>query len=185
MGIVIAIDGPSGAGKTSTARAIARRAGWSYLDTGALYRGMTWLSLREKSQDPAVILKALKNSPIKCDIDPNEPKIFAGDVDITAEIRSSKVTDLVSELSANSEIRAALFLLQHKIIGQASGGIVVEGRDIGTVVMPDAALKIFLTADLKSKSLPKRKTPMKRQAIAGKANSKKTSCLTGICLLKT
>lgn len=153
MGIIVAIDGPSGAGKSSTARAIALRASWSYLDTGALYRGATWLALRDKIVEPAQIVAALKNSPLKFDTDPAEPKLFAGDTDITSEIRSVAVTDHVSEVSAHPEVRKALLVLQQKLITSARRGIVVEGRDIGTVVAPDAALKIFLTADLSARAL--------------------------------
>jgi GTP-binding protein len=148
MGIVVAIDGPSGAGKTSTARAIATRAGWKYLDTGALYRGVTWLALRQNLVEASEILLSLKNSPLTFDGDPAHPELFAGDVNITDEIRSSAVTDRVSEVSAIPEIREVLLLLQRKIIQNAQRGIVVEGRDIGTVVAADAELKIFLTADL-------------------------------------
>jgi GTP-binding protein len=148
MGIVVAIDGPSGAGKTSTARAIATRAGWKYLDTGALYRGVTWLALRQNLVEASEILLSLKNSPLTFDGDPAHPELFAGDVNITDEIRSSVVTDRVSEVSAIPEIREVLLLLQRKIIQNAQRGIVVEGRDIGTVVAADAELKIFLTADL-------------------------------------
>ena len=148
MGIVVAIDGPSGAGKSSTARAVATRAGWKYLDTGALYRGVTWLALRENLVETSQILLSLKNSPLTFVGDPTHPEIFAGDVNITDEIRSSAVTDRVSQVSAIPEIREVLLLLQRKIIQSAQRGIVVEGRDIGTVVAADAELKIFLTADL-------------------------------------
>ena len=148
MGIVLAIDGPSGAGKSSTARAIAQRARWEYLDTGALYRGATWLALRDGAIEPAQIIKALKGSPLKFRTDPAAPTLFAGDINITSEIRSQEVTDHVSQVSAYSEVRAFLMELQHKLIDRAERGIVVEGRDIGTVVAPDAQLKIYLTADL-------------------------------------
>jgi len=153
MGVVIAIDGPSGAGKSSTAKAVAIRAGWSYLDTGALYRGVTWLALRERVSDPGQILLAMKNSPLKFDGDPSAPRLFAGDIEITDEIRSIAVTDRVSEVSAFPEIRAALLALQQKTIANARRGIVVEGRDIGTVVAPDAGLKIFLTAQLSTRAI--------------------------------
>lgn len=153
MGIVVAIDGPSGAGKSSTAKAIALRAGWNYLDTGALYRGITWLALRDKVTEPDQIVAALKNSPLKFDGNPSEPRLFAGDSEITSEIRSAAVTDRVSEVSAYPQVRIALLGLQQKLIAQARRGIVVEGRDIGTVVAPDAALKIFLTADLSTRAL--------------------------------
>jgi len=151
--IVIAIDGPSGAGKSSTSREIARRAGWNYLDTGALYRAVTWLSISLDSTEPHVIIQGLKTSPIRFVSDPTKPEIFCGDTDLTEEIRSEKVTAAVSAISAIPQIRAELLTLQRKIIDKADRGIVVEGRDIGTVVAPHAAMKVFLTADLQARAL--------------------------------
>lgn len=151
--IVIAIDGPSGAGKSSTSREIARRAGWNYLDTGALYRAVTWLSLSLDSTEPHVVIQGLKTSPIRFISDPTKPQIFCGDTDLTEEIRSEKVTAAVSAISAIPQIRAELLTLQRKIIDKADRGIVVEGRDIGTVVAPHAAMKVFLTADLQARAL--------------------------------
>ena len=148
MGIVVAIDGPSGAGKSSTAKSIAIRAGWNYLDTGALYRALAWLAIENKIADPKDLLRAMKAQPLSFNSDPSDPKIFAGGVDITREIRSAEVTERVSEVSAHPEVRTALLDVQSKIIATARKGIIVEGRDIGTVVVPDAPLKIFLTADL-------------------------------------
>ncbi len=152
MGIVVAIDGPSGAGKSSTAKAIATRAGWNYLDTGALYRAVTWLALEHKCEDPFSILQAIKDHPIKFNADPLDPNIFAGDVQITHSIRGTSVTENVSRISAMPEIRRELLNLQHRIIDAAERGIVVEGRDIGTVVAPEAGLKIYLTADLDARA---------------------------------
>ena len=153
MGIVVAIDGPSGAGKSSTSKSIALRANWNYLDTGALYRGVAWLALKKKLTKAEQILEALSDSPLKFVGDPTNAKLFAGDVDITTHIRSVEVTNRVSEVSAFPEIREALLLIQRKIIAGAQRGIVVEGRDIGTVVAPDAPLKIFLTADLHARAV--------------------------------
>ena len=150
--IVIAIDGPSGAGKSSTSREIAARAGWNYLDTGALYRAVTWLSLSLDSQVPSVILQGLKTSPIKFISNPKNPQIFCGDTDVTEEIRTQRVTAAVSAISAIPQIRAELLTLQRAIIDKADRGIVVEGRDIGTVVAPKAAMKVFLTADLQARA---------------------------------
>jgi GTP-binding protein len=152
MGIVVAIDGPSGAGKSSTAKAIATRAGWNYLDTGALYRAVTWLALEHKCEEPFSILQAIKDHPIKFNADPLDPNIFAGDVQITHSIRGTSVTENVSRISAMPEIRRELLNLQHRIIDAAERGIVVEGRDIGTVVAPEAGLKIYLTADLDARA---------------------------------
>ncbi len=151
--VVIAIDGPSGSGKSSTARAIAQRANWKYLDTGALYRAITWLALQENITDPALIIAALEKRPISFNSDPIEPRIFVGETDVTADIRSARVTDQVSIYSAIPELRAFLLDIQHQIISNAPHGIVVEGRDIGTVVVPDAQLKIFLYADLEQRAL--------------------------------
>ena len=152
MGIVVAIDGPSGAGKSSTAKAIAVRAGWDYLDTGALYRAVTWLALEYKCEEAFSILQAIKDHPIKFVADPSSPNVFAGDTQITHAIRGTSVTDNVSRISAMPEIRRELLNLQHRIIDAAERGIVVEGRDIGTVVAPEAGLKIYLTADLDARA---------------------------------
>jgi GTP-binding protein len=152
MGIVVAIDGPSGAGKSSTSKAVAIRAGWNYLDTGALYRAVTWVALENECIEAADILKALKSAPIRFVSDPNAPDVFAGDTQITHAIRGNSVTENVSRISAMPQIREELLGIQRKIILQAPRGIVVEGRDIGTVVVPDAALKIYLTADLDARA---------------------------------
>jgi GTP-binding protein len=153
MGIVVAIDGPSGAGKSSTAKAIATRAGWNYLDTGALYRAVTWLALEHKCEEPFSILQAIKDHPIMFNADPSDPYIFAGETQITHSIRGTSVTENVSRISAMPEIRRELLNLQHRIIDAAERGIVVEGRDIGTVVAPEAGLKIYLTADLDARAV--------------------------------
>ena len=152
MGIVVAIDGPSGAGKSSTSKAIAIRAGWNYLDTGALYRAVTWLALENNCLEAGDIVKALKSAPIRFVSDPTSPDVFAGDTQITHAIRGTSVTENVSRISAMPQIREELLTIQRKIISQAPRGIVVEGRDIGTVVVPDAALKIYLTADLDARA---------------------------------
>ena len=147
-GIVVAIDGPSGSGKSSTAKALARRANWQYLDTGALYRAVTWLALKEDLHDAAAIVDALGASPIEYIYNPDGAQVRCGGIDISQEIRSTKVTENVSRISAMPEVRDVLVELQRDLIDQAPSGIVVEGRDIGTVVVPDAELKIFLYANL-------------------------------------
>lgn len=150
--IVVALDGPSGSGKSSTSKAIALRAGWSYLDTGALYRAVTHIALSIKSENPKEILAQLALNPISFTPDPRDPRVFTGEVDISTVIRSNEVTDQVSVISALPEIRAELLKLQRSIISKADLGIVVEGRDIGTVVCPEAALKIYLTADITARA---------------------------------
>ncbi len=151
--VVIAIDGPSGSGKSSTSRSIALRAHWKYLDTGALYRAITWLALEENRTEALEIVEAAKFHEISFITDPENPKVFLGDRDLSQEIRSARVTDNVSQISQLPEIRAYLVEMQRKIIEDSPTGIVVEGRDIGTVVAPDAQLKIFLYADLQARAL--------------------------------
>jgi GTP-binding protein len=153
MGIVVAIDGPSGAGKSSTSKLIAHRAGWNYLDTGALYRGVTWLSIEKNEQDPHKLLELLKLFPLRFNCDPLTPILFVGDTDVSISIRSQEVNDRVSFIAAVPEIRNELLAIQRQYIKNASRGIVVEGRDIGSVVAPESALKLYLTADLEARAL--------------------------------
>ena len=152
MGIVVAIDGPSGAGKSSTAKLIAHRAGWNYLDTGALYRGVTWLSLEKNEEDAHKLIDLLKHFPLKFNCDPQNPILHVGQTDVNLAIRSQEVTDRVSYIAAIPEIRKELLSIQRQYIKNAQRGIVVEGRDIGSVVAPESALKLFLTADLQSRA---------------------------------
>jgi GTP-binding protein len=152
MGIVVAIDGPSGAGKSSTSKLIAHRAGWNYLDTGALYRGVTWLSLEKNEQDAHKLLDLLKLFPLRFNCDAQTPILFVGDTDVNVAIRSQEVTDRVSFIAAIPEIRNELLSIQRQYIKNAPRGIVVEGRDIGSVVAPESALKLYLTADLEARA---------------------------------
>ncbi|MFM9142099.1 MAG: ribosome biogenesis GTPase Der [Actinomycetota bacterium] len=151
--VVIAIDGPSGSGKSSTSRALASLGGFDYLDTGALYRAAT-IALEGKSDlSVSEISKTLSEAGIDFSADPKNPVITLSGRDVSKEIRTKGVTDSVSRISALSEVRSFLFQLQRKFIEKSTRGIVVEGRDIGTVVAPDADLKIFLSADLAARSM--------------------------------
>lgn len=150
--IVVALDGPSGAGKSSTSKGIAIRAGWNYLDTGALYRAVALVALEIKSDDPKDILSKISTTRISFTADAKKPEIFLGERNISEEIRTLNVTNKVSTIAALPEIRAELLQLQRSIIEKAERGIVVEGRDIGTVVAPDAALKVYLTADIDART---------------------------------
>ena len=150
--IIVAIDGPSGSGKSSTAKGIATRARWRYLDTGALYRAVTWLALQHNSEDEDEIVQLLQAHPISFSADPKNPRIFCGGQDISNEIREDRVTSNVSRISALAQVRQALLVIQQKIIASAGYGIVVEGRDIGTVVAPHAQLKIYLQADISARA---------------------------------
>ncbi|MFM1750791.1 MAG: hypothetical protein RL658_932 [Actinomycetota bacterium] len=152
MPIIVAMDGPSGAGKSSSSKALAKRANWAYLDTGALYRGATWLALNKNITDQAELVLALREEKLSFNADPNKPNLKCGKVDITDAIRSEEITSNVSTFAAMPEVRAELLTLQRKIIDEAERGIVVEGRDIGTVVAPQAQLKVYLTADLEARA---------------------------------
>ena len=170
-GIVIAIDGPSGSGKSSTAKLIATRANWSYLDTGALYRAATWVALHEGVSEGWEIIAAIKSHPITISSDPKNPKVACGEVDVTDEIRGARVTDNVSRISQIPELRAYLVDMQRTIIANSESGIVVEGRDIGTVVAPDAQLKVFLYADLQARALRREAEQLETQKLSNVAQS--------------
>jgi CMP/dCMP kinase len=144
--LVIAMDGPSGSGKSSASRGVARALGLRYLDTGAMYRAMTWWMLSQgvPVEDPAAVAARAAEPALEPGTDPAAPTIAVDGTDVSAPIRTREVTNAVSAVSAVPEVRARLVTLQREIIG--TGGIVVEGRDIGTVVAPGADVKIFLTA---------------------------------------
>jgi cytidylate kinase len=141
---VIAIDGPAGSGKSTVARALARRLGLDYLDTGAMYRAVTFAALRRgiDPEDAAPVARLAEN--VELDVGPTS--VVVDGVDATVEIRGPEVTSAVSIVAANAGVRAELRRRQ-VAWAQAHGGGVIEGRDIGTVVFPDAELKVYLTAD--------------------------------------
>lgn len=146
---VIAVDGPSGSGKSSTARGVAKRLGLAYLDTGAMYRAMTWaLQHRgiELSDSDRVAAEAA-GVELLSGTDPMAPTIKADGHDVSEAIRGSEVTGAVSAVAAVPAVRQLLVELQRRAIDGAARGIVVEGRDIGTVVAPDAPIKVYLVAD--------------------------------------
>ena len=146
---IIAIDGPSGSGKSTTAKSLAIRAHWEYLDTGALYRALTWLSLEKGNEDPEVAVNLCRQVGITFTTrDPANPRIFVGESDVSEAIRTLRITDKVSYFAQEAVVRDYLIGLQRELIANSVGGIVVEGRDIGTVVAPEAQLKIFLYADI-------------------------------------
>jgi GTP-binding protein len=151
--LVLAIDGPSGSGKSSTAKALAIRANWTYLDTGALYRAATFLALRDETNNEKDLFELLQKTEIVFTCSPKDPRIFLDDIDITEEIRYQRINDSVSIYSAMPSVRQYLLELQRNYIETAPVGIVVEGRDIGTVVAPNASLKIYLYADIEQRSI--------------------------------
>ena len=144
--MVVAIDGPSGSGKSSVSRGVAARLGLRYLDTGAQYRAMTYWMLQNKVDigDAAAIAADAGTPEIVSGTDPAGPAISVDGDDVAVAIREADVTGAVSAVAAVPEVRARLIALQREIIGE--GGIVVEGRDIASVVAPGAAAKVFLTA---------------------------------------
>jgi cytidylate kinase len=151
-GVVVAMDGPSGSGKSSTSRGAADRLGLAYLDTGAQFRAMTVWMLRNGVDigDPAAVAARASEPVIESGTDPLAPTISVDGEDVAEAIRSAEVTAAVSPVATVPAVRARLLDLQRSIIGQALAvgrGIVVEGRDIGSVVWPDAEVKLYLTAD--------------------------------------
>jgi cytidylate kinase len=150
--VVVAIDGPSGSGKSSVSKGVARNFGLSYLDTGAMYRAMTWSMLDQRIDlgDPAAIAVASVSPEIVSGIDPADPAIHVGTIDVGEAIRAPEVTQAVSAVSAVPAVRERLVELQRSEVAAAvrhGSGIVVEGRDIGTTVLPNADVKVYLTAD--------------------------------------
>ena len=150
--LVLAIDGPSGSGKSSTSKAIAIRANWSYLDTGALYRAATWLALENKTSEEDTLVDLLEKNLITFNTNPSDPRIFVNDKDLTDEIRLHRINDAVSSISSMAGVRKKLMEIQREYINNAPIGIVVEGRDIGTVIAPNAQLKIYLHADIDART---------------------------------
>jgi cytidylate kinase len=149
---VIAVDGPAGSGKSSVCRAVADRLGFRYLDTGAMYRAMTWAMLDAKVDidDPEMVVRAMDAISIVSGTNPLAPTIHVGTTDVAGPIRGDEVTGAVSAVSAVPAVRERLVRIQRQEVASAVAagvGIVVEGRDITTVVLPDADLKVFITAD--------------------------------------
>lgn len=150
--LVVAVDGPSGSGKSSVAKGVATVFGFRYLDTGAMYRAATWFVLEHQAdpKDPDQVRALLGDLHITSGTDPNDPTIHVNGVDVGSPIRGVPVTDTVSAVSAVPEVRDLMKRLQRAAVAEAvaaGSGIVVEGRDIGTEVLPDADVKVFLTAD--------------------------------------
>jgi CMP/dCMP kinase len=146
--IVIAVDGPSGSGKSSASRGVARALGLRYLDTGAMYRALTWWLVTHGVDpgDRAAVAERAGVPHIKVGTDPDDPWVSVDGQDVSRDIRTHRISTTVSAVASVPAVRATLIAQQREIIDAASEGIVAEGRDIGTVVAPDAAVKVFLTA---------------------------------------
>lgn len=146
--LVVALDGPSGSGKSSTARGVADRLSLAFLDTGAMYRAMTWALLQRgiDVNDPDAVAAAAHSVHIVSGTNPLAPSIAADGVDVAEQIRTDEITAAVSAVAAVPRVRE-LMVDQQRAIINASRGIVVEGRDIGSAVAPHATVKIYLVAD--------------------------------------
>jgi cytidylate kinase len=153
-GFVLAVDGPSGSGKSSASRGVARTLGLRYLDTGAMYRALTWwlMSRGAETADEAQVAELAAAPAIEVSTDPHDPWTRVDGRDVSVEIRTREVSARVSAVARVPQVRTRLIAMQRAIICAAHPGIVAEGRDIGTVVAPDAQLKVFLTADSQARA---------------------------------
>ncbi len=147
--LVVAIDGPSGSGKSSTARGVARRLGLAYLDTGAMYRAATWLAMQRGIDltETAAVAELVRDAEMALVLEPDGFTIAIDGTDVTAAIRAPEVSAVVSAVATNLDVRADLVARQKELIASTPGGIVAEGRDITTVVAPDADVRVLLVAD--------------------------------------
>lgn len=148
----IAIDGPAGAGKSTIARLVASALGFVYVDTGAMYRAVTWKVLQQGllPQHEEKVIALAKRMRIELIPRPDGQQVLVDGVDVTKEIRMTSITDHVSQIASIGEIRQLLVAIQKQMA--ASKGVVMDGRDIGTHVMPDAEIKIFLTASVRERA---------------------------------
>jgi len=142
--VLVAIDGPAGAGKSTVARAVARELHFTYLDSGAMYRCVALLWLADTSRPPAE-LAAAASIELSADTSAGEERVTLDGEDVTAAIRTPEVSEAASRVAADQQVRTALVAKQRELL--AGGDWVAEGRDIGTVVAPGAEVKVFLTAD--------------------------------------
>ena len=150
--LVIAIDGPSGTGKSSVSKAVAQRLDLAYLDTGAMYRALTWWCVQQgvDLEDQPSVTRAAKDLPLQMGTDPSSPSVRVGGVLIDEAIRATAISESVSKVATNLEVRDELRDRQRALIAESvesSGGVVAEGRDITTVVAPDADVRILLVAN--------------------------------------
>ncbi len=155
--IIIAIDGPAGSGKSTTARLVAQKLGYTYIDTGAMYRALT-LKVLESNVDPNdedSIVKLAENTKIELVYENGNLKVILDEHDVSDKIRTPEVTSLVSIVSAHPKVRDIMVKKQREL--GKNGGVVIDGRDIGTVVFPNADLKIFMTADVKERAKRRQK----------------------------
>ena len=148
VGTVIAVDGPSGSGKSTVSRAVARRLGLGYLDTGAMYRALAWWCAHEgvDLDDREAVAAAAASMPLEMSLDPDDGRVCVAGVDVSRQIRTPGLSKVVSKVATNLKVREELVRRQRAIVEGARYGIVAEGRDITTVVAPDADVRVLLTA---------------------------------------
>ena len=157
--IVVAIDGPAGAGKSTIAKLVAEKLGYAYIDTGAMYRSVAWKFLQTgKDFDEDLISTLAKTMVIEFKPEASVNRVFVDGAEVTEAIRSAEVTANVSRVAAIGAVREAM-VAQQRRMGE-SGGVLMDGRDIGTVVFPKAQLKIFLTASVEERALRRYKELM-------------------------
>jgi cytidylate kinase len=154
--LVVAVDGPSGSGKSSVSRAAASALGIGYLDTGAMYRAVTWWCLEEgvDLDDQESVARATRDIPLEMGTDPATPSVRVSGREIEDDIRTTRVSEVVSKVATNTLVRPILQQLQRDLIDRIAtetGGVVAEGRDITTVVAPDADVRILLTASVEAR----------------------------------
>ena len=147
--MVIAVDGHSGSGKSSISKESANRLGFNFLDTGAMYRSVTWFCVTENLIEEDLIIERINNKDFKLDIstDPLKDQVKVNDEDVSKIIREDEITSQVSHFAAMPKIRQFLVSKQRELVKASNSGIIVEGRDIGSVVLPEADFKIFITAN--------------------------------------
>ncbi len=150
--IQIALDGPAGAGKSTIAKQLAAHLDYVYIDTGAMYRAVTLAALEQKLnlEDGQVLGELMKSLDIRLTPGEHGQRVFIGDREVTEAIRTNEVTNNVSFVARQAEVRSALVIAQRKLAEH--GGIVMDGRDIGTVVLPQAELKVFMTASVEERA---------------------------------
>ena len=149
--LVVAIDGPAGSGKSTSAILVAQKLGYLYIDTGAMYRAITFLALQKNLQNEKDIIKLAGQIDLKLDFFDGKTKVFVNGIEITEDIRTAEVNAKVSDVSKIKDLRKILVKKQREM-GSKDRGVVMEGRDIGTVVFPEADVKIFMTASIDARA---------------------------------
>lgn len=149
--LVVAIDGPAGAGKSTVAKLAAKKLGYTYIDTGAMYRAVAWKTLQQKADvTDALILDVVRDIDVRLAYQDGVTQVFVDGQDITGEIRTPEVSHIVSQVAALGPVREKMVDLQRRMATE--GGVLMDGRDIATHVLPDADVKIFLTASIEERA---------------------------------